>query len=163
MPEVILKLEQKVMPFRTVTVLLVVILLAPHAYGAGADAILGLWSTMDREAQFEIYKCGEEYCGRISYLREPNYPSTDKQGLAGLPKIDLENPEPRLRERPLLGLPLLEGFRYMGGNAWEGGRIYNPEDGLKYRCKLRLDGENRLEVRGYIGFSLLGQTETWVR
>jgi len=122
-----------------------------------------LGSTMDREAQFEIYKCGAEYCGKICYLKEPNYPSTEKQGLAGLPKIDLENPDPLLRRRPLLGLPLLEGFRYPGDNKWEGGTIYNPEDGIKYRCRLWLDGENQLKVRGYVGFSLLGRTETWIR
>jgi uncharacterized protein (DUF2147 family) len=55
-------LEQEVMPVRITTpVLLAVILLAPHVYGADGDAILGLWRTMDREAQFEIYKCGAEY------------------------------------------------------------------------------------------------------
>jgi len=57
----------------------------------------------------------------------------------------------------------LEGFRYTGDNLWEGGRIYNPEDGRKYRCKLWLDGENRLKLRGYVGMSLLGKTETWIR
>jgi uncharacterized protein (DUF2147 family) len=163
MHDVNLKLRQEVMPLGIITVLLVTLLFPLHAYGADADTILGSWSTMDGEAQFEIYKCGTEYCGKISYLKEPNYPSTEKKGLAGHPKMDLENPDPLLRTRSLLGLPLLEGFRYMGGNAWEGGRIYNPEDGLKYRCKLWLDGENRLNVRGYVGFSLLGRTETWVR
>lgn len=141
----------------------IIIFLAPHAYGADADAILGLWSLTDRKAQFEIYKCGSEYCGKISYLSEPNYPSTEKLGFAGLPIMDLQNPDPALRGRSLLGLPLLEGFRYVGGDTWEGGRIYNPEDGKKYRCKLWLDGENQLKVRGYLGFSLFGRTETWVR
>ncbi len=140
-----------------------VILLAPRAYGTDADAILGLWNLMNREAQFEIYKCGAEYCGKISYLREPDCPCEEKDGLAGHPKMDLHNPDPALRGRTLLGLPLLEGFRYTGDHTWDGGRIYNPEDGRKYRCKLWLDGENQLKVRGYIGFSLLGKTETWIR
>jgi uncharacterized protein (DUF2147 family) len=158
------RLEQEAAHTGIITsAVLVVILLASHAYGADADAILGLWNTIDGEAQFEIYKCGVEYCGKISYLREPDYPSTEKQGLAGLPKMDLENPDPLLRGRSMLGLPLMEGFRYTGGDTWEGGRIYNPEDGAKYRCKLWLDGENRLKVRGYLGFSWLGRTETWVR
>ncbi|MGV8073240.1 MAG: DUF2147 domain-containing protein [Syntrophobacteraceae bacterium] len=152
------------MPMKiTTSLLLAVFFWAPYVYGSDADAILGLWNTMDREAQFEIYKCGEEYCGKISYLNEPNYPATAKDGVAGLPKTDCENPDPQLRNRPLLGLPLLKGFRYTDSNRWEDGRIYNPEDGRQYRCKLRLDGENRLKVRGYLGFSLLGRTETWVR
>jgi len=60
-------------------------------------------------------------------------------------------------------LPLLEGFRYTGGNMWEGGRIYNPEDGIKCRCKPWLDGGDRLKARGYVGFSLPDRTETWIR
>jgi uncharacterized protein (DUF2147 family) len=140
-----------------------IIFLAPHVCGAHADSILGLWSLKNRRTQFEIYKCGAEYCGKIAYLSEPNYPPTEKRGLAGRPKMDLENPDPSLRGRPMLGMPLLEGFHYVGDNRWEGGRIYNPEDGKKYSCKLWLDGENRLNVRGYLGFPLLGKTETWIR
>jgi uncharacterized protein (DUF2147 family) len=143
--------------------MLFIIPLASHAGANEADAILGRWNMINREAQFEIYKCGEEYCGKISYLKEPCYPAGEKHGFAGRPKLDLENPDPQLRSRPLLGLPLLEGFRYTGDNTWDEGRIYNPEDGKKYRCKLWLDGQNRLNVRGYIGYSLFGKTEIWVR
>jgi uncharacterized protein (DUF2147 family) len=157
--------EQEMRPLSIISsvALTLIILLVSNANGADGDAILGFWSLTDGKAKFEFYKCGAEYCGKISYMSEPNYPSTEKHGLAGLPKVDVHNPDPLLRTRPLLGLPLIEGFRYIGGNRWEGGRIYNPEDGAKYRCKLWLDGENRLKVRGYIGFSLLGQTVTWVR
>jgi uncharacterized protein (DUF2147 family) len=148
----------------SVTFFFMAIVLAPAlSNGEDPDAILGSWSLMNHEAKFEIYKCGEEYCGKISYLSEPDYPPTEKNGLAGRPKLDLENPDPMLRGRPLLGMPLMEGFRYVGGNTWENGRIYNPEDGRKYRCKLWLDGENRLKVRGYLGLAILGKTETWVR
>ncbi len=151
------------MPVRIIAIIgFIFILLTPHANGANADAIVGLWSMKDREAQFSIYKCGSEYCGKISYLSEPNYPPT-KKGLAGLPKMDLRNPDPQLRERSLVGLPFLEGFHFTDENTWEGGRIYNPDDGQKYRCKLWLDGENRLKVRGYLGIPALGKTETWVR
>jgi len=139
------------------------ILSVSNVCGSDSDAILGLWNTMDRGAQFEIYKCGAEYCGKISYLKEPNYPSTDEQGLAGHPKTDRSNPDPSLRTRTLLGLPLIEGFRHTGANEWTGGRIYNPEDGRKYCCKIWLEGNNQLKLRGYLGFSLFGRTETWVR
>lgn len=156
-------MEYELMRAKLAMVLLAVILLAPAAYGADADAILGFWNTKDREAKFEIYKCGEEYCGKISCLKYPNYPPSDKKGLAGLPKMDLENPDPTLRNRPMVGLPLLEGFRYVDENRWEGGKIYNPEDGRMYSAMLWLDGKDQLKLRGYIGFSLLGRTETWVR
>lgn len=133
------------------------------AQGGAGDAILGFWNTQDHDTRFEFYRCGAQFCGRISYLREPNYSAGDGEGLAGLPKLDTHNPDALLRKRTLLGLPLIEGFRYVGDNTWEGGKIYDPEDGRKYSCKIWLDGKNRLELRGYIGFSLFGRTETWVR
>jgi uncharacterized protein (DUF2147 family) len=134
-----------------------------RAYGNEADDIVGFWNTKDGQAQFEIYRCGDEYCGKISWLKEPNYPANEKRELAGRPKMDLENPDPNLRTRTQLGLQLIEGFSYVGEEKWEGGKIYNPEDGKKYRCKIWLDGNDRLKLRGYIGFSLLGRTETWIR
>ncbi|MDR3557735.1 MAG: DUF2147 domain-containing protein [Syntrophobacteraceae bacterium] len=145
------------------SVVFVVLLGSSLARGAEGDGILGVWSTQNHHTRFEIYKCGMEYCGKISHMREPNYSATDGDGVAGRPKLDTHNPDPRLRERTLLGLPLLEGFRYDGENLWEGGTIYDPEDGHKYSCKIWLDGKNRLKLRGYLGISLFGQTETWVR
>lgn len=133
------------------------------AQGTKADAIVGFWYTKNHHTQFDIYKCGKDYCGKISYLRHPDYPLSDKNGLAGQPKRDRHNPDPRLRKRTLLGLPLLSGFRYRGHDLWAGGKIYDPNDGGKYSCKIWLAGNNRLKLRGYIGFSLFGETETWVR
>ena len=147
----------------TASAMFAVLVWMSFAYGADGNAIVGFWNTQDRDTRFEIYKCGLEYCGRISYLREPNYSPADKDGVAGRPKCDSHNPDPRLRKRTLLGLPLLEGFRFAGGGTWEGGKIYNPEDGGKYSCKIWLDEKNQLKLKGYIGFSLLGRTETWVR
>jgi uncharacterized protein (DUF2147 family) len=50
------------------------------------------------------------------------------------------------------------------GNEYTGGRLMDPENGKTYRGKVRLiDGGKKLDVRGFIGFSLLGRTQTWVR
>ncbi len=145
--------------------LLVMILSTSPAAGpeAGGDAIVGFWTTADQDARIEIYRCGSGYCGRIAYLEEPNYPADDEGGMGGLPKVDRFNPDPDLRRRPLLGLTFLEGFRYEGGNVWDGGRIYNPENGKFYRARISLADGDRLMLRGYWGLSLLGRTETWVR
>jgi uncharacterized protein (DUF2147 family) len=145
--------------------LLAVILLAlpAAAFGTDADAIVGIWNTSENDARIEIYRCGTEYCGRISQLEEPNYPPDDKEGMAGLPMVDRNNPDPRLRKRSLIGLTLLEGFRWKGGNTWDGGRIYNPENGKFYKARIGLADNHHLMLRGYLGISLLGRTETWVR
>lgn len=129
---------------------------------AGGDAILGSWLTQDRDAIFEIYKCGSEYCGKIAGLAEPEYPPTAKGGLAGRPLMDRKNPEPSLRSRPLLGLPIISAH-YKDDNSWWG-TIYNPDDGKTYKCKLSVAGNGEeLKVRGYLGLALFGRTQTWTR
>jgi uncharacterized protein (DUF2147 family) len=127
------------------------------------DAVVGLWNTAERDARIEIFKCGNEYCGRISELRDPVYPPNDREGLAGLPVMDRHNPNPALRNRPLLGLTFMRGFRYGGHGTWDSGRIYNAEDGKTYSARISLADANHLKLRGYWGVSLLGRTETWVR
>ena len=127
------------------------------------DAILGLWQTENGKAQIEIYRCQERYCGRIAALKEPVYPVDDERGMAGQSKVDRENPDASLRTRPLLGLELLSGFVYGGGGVWQDGHIYDAEKGKTYQCKLTLEGDKELLVRGFIGFSLIGRTTHWHR
>ncbi len=139
------------------------ILMASSAFGAEEDQILGLWSTTGNNSKVEIFKCGKNYCGKIVELKYPNYADGDEGGMAGQPKVDRNNPDPDLKTRPLLGLQMLEGFTYSGGNVWKGGRIYDPDNGKLYKCKMTLTAPNRLEVRGFIGISWLGRTEVWTR
>ena len=147
-----------------ILLLLVFIWSAPAVgFGAGGDGIVGIWNTPDNDAKIEIYRCGSEYCGRISYLEVTTYPPDDKGGMAGLPMVDRYNPKPELRHRPLVGLTFLEGFHYLGEDTWDSGRIYNPENGKTYKARISLAGKDRLMLRGYWGASLLGRTETWVR
>jgi uncharacterized protein (DUF2147 family) len=68
-----------------------------------------------------------------------------------------------LKNRPIIGLQILWGLR-KGGNEWSGGEILDPETGHIYRCFLTLeDGGTKLRVRGYIGLSIFGRTERWLR
>lgn len=73
------------------------------------------------------------------------------------------NPDPALRDRELLGLTIMQGFTSAGDGKWKDGKIYDPNSGKTYKCKLTLVDENTLKLRGYIGISLLGRTETWTR
>ncbi|HEY0110845.1 MAG TPA: DUF2147 domain-containing protein, partial [Fibrella sp.] len=79
------------------------------------------------------------------------------------PKLDSKNPEANLKSRPLLNLNIMTGFSYDGSNVWDDGKIYNPEDGKTYSCKMTLKNPNTLDVRGYVGISLIGKTQTWTR
>ena len=130
---------------------------------AGPDDILGEWLTQDADSKILIFKCGknkDQFCGKIIWLKEPNYPATDKE--AGKPKHDRENPDASKRDRPIMGMFLVWGFKYDDGE-WVDGKIYNPREGKTYSCKMTLEAPNKLKVRGFIGVSLLGKTVYWSR
>ena len=77
--------------------------------------------------------------------------------------MDSKNPEASLRNRQQLGLTLLVNFAFDEENLWNGGTIYNPDDGKTYSCKITMKDNQSIEVRGYVGISLFGKTETWKR
>ena len=135
--------------------LLVVLCLATaHAAEANPSVIAGTWLSGDGDGLIEIVRKGESISGHIL---------GSATGESDRPDKDLNNPDPQLRERPLVGLQILGGFTYDGEGKWSGGQIYDPNSGNTYRCKLKLIDANTLKVRGFIGVSLLGRTETWKR
>jgi uncharacterized protein (DUF2147 family) len=122
-----------------------------------ADQILGIWLTGSKKAKVEIVKCQDKYCGKIVWLREPRYPD-------GTVKLDKKNEDESLQKREVIGINILEGFVYDGDLEWEDGEIYDPDNGKTYSCVMNLIPEkNILEVRGYIGISLIGRTEKWIK
>ena len=147
-----------------VAVGLAVVVTAPPAIASeagvqGADALAGCWLVEDGEAQVEIAACGEaELCGRIVWLEEP----LDEQGRV---RRDVENGGAALRERPVLGLTILTRVPSVPNDdgVWTDARIYDPKNGKTYKCKLELEADGRLKLRGYIGFSLFGRTTRWTR
>lgn len=143
--------------------MLLCLALAAPAWADDGDAIVGQWLTADGKARVEITKQNGLFDGRIVWLKEPNYPADDKQGMAGQPKVDRENPDTALKTRPIIGLPLIQGFKYAGDNVWTDGHIYDPESGKLYSCKMTLMMDGSLKVRGYVGISLFGRTEIWTR
>ena len=121
------------------------------------DAIIGVWKTGDGNAMVRIYKNGEKFQGKIVWLKEPNDPETGK------PKLDKNHSEEANRSRPIIGLVNVWGFYHKEKNIWDEGNIYDPKNGNTYSCTMKLVNANTLEVRGYIGVSLIGRTDTWTR
>lgn len=122
------------------------------------DAVLGKWLSAKKRNQVHIYKQGTKYFGKLVWMVEPVDPATKK------PKLDSENPDEKLRTRPLLNVVLLTGLTYKGNNIWGDGEIYNPEDGKTYNCEITLKDANSIDLRGYVmGISFLGKTRTWTR
>ena len=120
------------------------------------DAVLGKWLNASGEGQILIYKKGDQYFGKLVWLKNTN----DEQGNV---KLDNKNPDPSLRTRPLLGLELLKNFTYQDDGVWEKGSVYDPKTGKTYSCKISMASSDKLDIRGYVGISLLGRTETWTR
>lgn len=127
------------------------------------DAIVGTWLNQKKTAHIDIYKNGGKYFGKIVWLKEPTYPADDKKGMAGQQKVDRENPDPAKRKQPILGLVILRDFVFASDGLWEQGRIYDPENGKDYKCKMTLKSPDALDVRGFVGFSFIGRTENWTR
>jgi uncharacterized protein (DUF2147 family) len=127
------------------------------------DAIAGIWEVADGTGKIEIYSCGDRYCGKIVWIKEPLYPADDSGGMPGKPLLDRENPKKELRSRPQLGLRIMESYTYSPDNLWDQGKIYNTENGKTYSSRIRLQSLDRLELRGFIGIPLLGGSTVWKR
>lgn len=115
-----------------------------YAGDGNPDAIIGNWVTQDGDAKIEIYKCGDNYCGKIVWLKNP----TDKNGK---PKLDDKNKDKSLRNRPLIGLQVMESLDYnytQGHDVWNG-TAYNPKWGKKASGMIRTKKDGTLAVKGW--------------
>ena len=122
---------------------------------SGASGIVGTWFNEEKTSKVQIYQQGDRYFGKIIWLNEPNE--------GGKPRVDKENPDAKLRTRPLLGLVLLSNFKYDEDNVWEDGKIYDPRNGKTYSCKITKVSDRQLDIRGYIGTPLLGRTSKFTK
>lgn len=121
-----------------------------------ADDVIGTWLTPgDNSAKIEIYREGQKFHGKIVWMKYPNS--------NGKPKLDSNNPITGKRNNPRLGLEIMKGFTFNGSDEWKSGDIYDPETGNTYSAYMYLKDRNTLKLRGYIGFSFLGRTQTWTR
>jgi uncharacterized protein (DUF2147 family) len=125
----------------------------PLAAQIKADDIVGVWLTGGKEpAKIQVYRSGNKYYGKIAWVTKPE----------GRTRLDTNNPDKEKRNQPIIGLVILTNFKF-DEDEWNGGKIYDPESGKTYSCNISLKDKNTMKIRGYIGISLLGRTETWVR
>lgn len=136
---------------------------APPA-GDPADAIVGVWRTEPTDqgyAHVRVTRDGDRYRGEIITLSKPLFAASEGPEWEGKPKVDRNNPVGGKQSRPIIGLTIVWDFKHKGPGRWEGGKIYDPENGKTYKAKIRLQDDGTLDVRGFIGFSLLGRTTRW--
>jgi uncharacterized protein (DUF2147 family) len=111
--------------------------------------ILGIWVNQAGDGQIEISLHQEKYIGIII------------GGSNDQDRKDINNPDLALRDRSLLGMKIVGDLTYRDNDRWAGGWICDPNNGKTYKCKARLIDANTLEIRGYVGISMFGRTETW--
>ncbi len=144
---------------KTLLALLALPLMAVSAMAMAQNTPVGSWTTIDDEtgkpkSVVEIYEARDgTLAGRVDEIlqsdRGPN-PMCDKCTGAN-------------KGKPVKGMVILWGVKQKG-NTWEGGKILDPASGKVYSVKVTpTEGGSKLEVRGFMGFSLLGRTQTWVR
>ena len=146
-------------------IILIFNFLAP-VQAADDISIKGVWKTQkeDKNAHIAIMDCPDKpkaLCGKIIWLQ---HPIDDR----GQPQQDRLNPDVALQSQPIIGMMLLKDFvRKDSRRVWADGTIYNPEDGKIYSCTLTLTKDDQdkdiLEVHGYVGIELLGETQYWMR
>jgi len=123
---------------------------------AQKDKIEGTWWNAERTAKIQIYKAvDQKFWGKIVWLKETTR--------YGKPRTDEHNVKENLRNRPLMGLPILRNFVKTGDDKYDDGEIYDPKNGKTYSCTITYRNDKELGVRGYIGISLLGRTTTLTR
>lgn len=149
-------MKQRVLPAIAIALLAVFGISATLSTLWKGDDLLGEWYTAENKSLIKIYKNKSDYYfGKIVWMKNPKEDN-------GKEKLDKENPDPKLRDQPLMGLLLLKSFKFED-DKWVGGTIYDPENGKTYKCTIRMDNKKTIQVRGFIGVSAIGRTTTWVR
>lgn len=122
---------------------------------AQTNDILGAWLAKQGEGKVVIDKCGNRVCVRLVWVKDQIDEAT------GQPRRDVNNPNPALRNRPLVGITLATLSNQDGGE-WKG-TIYNPRDGQTYSGSAELTGDGRLQLKGCALAGLMCDSETWTR
>jgi len=121
-----------------------------------AQSVLGKWHSIDpdtgmHESVIEVYKKEDKVYGKIiQILKEEDKDKTC---------IECTGKD---KDQPIQGLVIIRGLS-KDGDEWTDGKILDPKNGKLYKCYISLEEENKLKLRGYIGFSLIGRTEYWYR
>ncbi len=132
------------------------VLIIALSVSVNAQTIFGKWNSTNDDtgkvdSVIEIYKKDGKAYAKIIEIKDP----TRQNAVCDLCKGENKN-------KPLLGLNILTGLQ-KNGSEWSDGEIVDPRNGTVYSCYITLLNENKLKIRGYIGFSLLGKTKYWER
>ena len=124
--------------------------------------------SMNSQTIFGKWHSTNEETGKVDSVIEVY----EKNGKAFAKVVEIKNPdrknalcdlcEGKNKNKPILGLNILTGLE-KDDDEWSGGKILDPRNGKVYKCYIKLEDPNKLKIRGYIGFALIGKTAYWTR
>lgn len=138
--------------------LLLSMLILP-AFAQEAQKIAGTWWNDKKTSKIEVKEESGKFIGTVTYINPEKY-------VNGLPEKDDKNPDVKLRSRSKLGLQILSGLKFNASDKeWQGGKIYDPDNGKTYDCFAWFDSDpNVLNIKGYVvGIKWLGRSTAWTR
>lgn len=148
------------------TILLITVigwLVGSLSFAADTDmqtySIVGDWQTIDHKTNhpstiIRIWESKGKYFGKIAKIYE---------GEGRNPSLRCTSCEGHLRNQHVLGMMIIQDMQ-LQGELYHGGTILDPRSGERYHCQITLiENGQKLKVRGYIGFPLLGKVDVWVR
>ena len=123
---------------------------------ANAQTIFGKWQSKNEdtgkvESVIEVYEKDGKAFAKIVEIMNPDR----KNAVCDLCKGKKKN-------QPIMGMDILSGLK-KDGKEWSGGKIVDPKSGKEYKCYIELESADKLKIRGYIGFALIGRTAYWYR
>jgi len=132
----------------TVAVLLGLAMASGRASAQAAEDAFGVWLNPENQSNVEFYRCGEGLCAKVTKV-------SDGQ------KTDDKNPDAAKRNRPIVGLVIMEGAKKSGDNKWSG-TLYNRADGKSYSGTITVKSKSTLDLSGCVAL-VVCRTTTWTR
>ena len=142
---------------KSIILIFLFLVISIFAFSQTNADLVGQWYNAKDDIEITIYEDGQMISGIVTWMKFPN----DK---SGNPKADLLNPDEILRANEIVGMVFMSNFSHIAGNIWDNGTLYIPEQGKIYSGMMRLENENTLNIRGYIGFSFFKRySSSWTR
>ena len=121
-----------------------------------SQSVVGKWKTIDDETGHaksivEIFEKSGKIYGKVLEIFDEKHKNDLCKECSGDDK-----------NKQILGMIILKGLT-KDDNEYSGGKIVDPKNGKTYKCTINLEGKDKLKVRGYIGFSLIGRSQYWLR
>ncbi len=138
--------------------LLLAVFMMPLLGFSQSEEILGTWLNEKKDSKIEVYKENGKFYGKIIWLKN----NTNEDGTS--PKLDIQNEDAAERKLPIEGKVILKDLEWDADDEeWQDGTIYDPRGGSVYSCFGRMEAKDKLYLKGYVGFSLIGRSTIWTR